>query len=537
MTETVGRKVGVAEEVMKEATSFLAVPRGILSRQWPWWTAGVLTGLAEVINFAYKHKFIGVTSGMARMLAAVESTLTGGSLIATKPDYQPNINRIILGALVAAYVFAWLERDLRSWVVYPKPMLVTTAIGAFLFAWGTRIAGGCTLHHLLGGFPAFNLKSIVVMSVSTLGVFTGFIILRALRVTPYFKAQDTKWYVSFAKKAGTADGLTLKIGYNPGKDLLRLTLYAFWVVFAVVIIYNAFFGNTYAVEMGWADSLEKTRIYKHMIRAGTIDDILILLSIGALLGIAVAKTGIGTECALINPEFGIMLSKNEKKVARQWRIPFHLRTTFLSMGPLVALAIHIIVAGLAFWAGFTFFGILEKHNWFVEQGFTAKVMRNIPNLPLDLLGGFMLGLGTIFMLGCEFRNYARTGLLYITGLLIWPFFYLGYLPYTLARDFWDSIWLDPKWAYASTTFVPALITENETLQSLIWLLWILLWVGVLVWALRFGAKNLGVNIKDLLVKDNDVLAVERLARISSNEKEYKELMSIEEEVSKSAAPA
>ena len=65
-----------------------------LKRQWPWWTAGVLTATAEIINFLFlplghpKHKFVGVTSGMARMLAGVESTLFGGSLIATKPDYQ-----------------------------------------------------------------------------------------------------------------------------------------------------------------------------------------------------------------------------------------------------------------------------------------------------------------------------------------------------------------------------------------------------------------------------------------------------------------
>lgn len=52
-------------------------------------------------------------------------------------------------------------------------------------------------------------------------------------------------------------------------------------------------------------------------------------------------------------------------------------------------------------------------------------MRNIPNLPLDVFGGFLLGLGTIFMLGCEFRNYGRTGLLYITGLLIWPYLLSG----------------------------------------------------------------------------------------------------------------
>jgi len=393
--------------------------RGWLRSQWPWWTAGLLTGLAETINYAYKHKFIGVTSGMARMYAAIESTITGKSLIATKPDYQPEIQWIIIGALLAAYAFAMLEGEFRSWVKYPKAMLATTAIGAFLFAWGTRVAGGCTLHHLLGGWPAFNLKSLVVMAVATVATLIGFLILKKLRVTPYFKSQDTLWYVEYAKKRGTSDGLTLDENYNPRKDLLRLALYAFWIFFAVVIAYNAVFGNDYAVQMGWAETLEETKIYKTMLTTGHLESIAILLVIGALLGIAVAKTGIGTECALINPEFANMLAKDEEKAARFWKVPFHLRTTFLSLGPAQALALHMVIAGAAFLVGFAFFDIMEKHHWFASvHGFDPKVMRNIPNLPLDMFGGFLLGLGTIFMLGCEFRNYARTGLLYITGLLI-----------------------------------------------------------------------------------------------------------------------
>jgi hypothetical protein len=96
-----------------------------LKRQWPWWTAGLMTAIAEIINYTLlplghpKHKFIGVTSGMARMLAGVESTLFGHSLIATKADYQPSLQWIIIGALIAAFVLAWLEGEFRSWVRYP----------------------------------------------------------------------------------------------------------------------------------------------------------------------------------------------------------------------------------------------------------------------------------------------------------------------------------------------------------------------------------------------------------------------------------
>jgi len=119
-----------------------------LRRQWPWWTAGVLTGLAEVINYTLiplghpKHKFIGVTSCTARMYAAFETTLFGGSLIATKADYQPSIQWVIVGAMIAALVSAWLEGEWRTWVKYPKPILFLTVLGGALFARTRRLQPG-----------------------------------------------------------------------------------------------------------------------------------------------------------------------------------------------------------------------------------------------------------------------------------------------------------------------------------------------------------------------------------------------------------
>ncbi|MGQ4834676.1 MAG: YeeE/YedE thiosulfate transporter family protein [Candidatus Asgardarchaeia archaeon] len=514
----------------------------IFKKQWPWWMAGVATGLAEAINFWLipshgKHEFIGVTTGMAKMLAGFESTLFGTSLIATKPDYQPTIQWIILGAILSGIVLSWLEGEFRDWAVYPKKFLLFTALGAFMFALGTRIDGGCTLHHLLGGWAAMNIKSYVVMITATIAAMIGFYLLSKLGLVQYFKAQETKYYVKEVQSRGWAGGLTLVNDYDPKKDWIRLALYAFWVIFGLAIIYNAIFGNYYAVKMGWAASLEETQIYHAMLTLENLPKIILLLIVGGLLGAAVAKTGFGTECAILNFEMGQIMAKDEKAFARKWKTPFNLRTLFIGMLPFTAFAVHIIIASTAFFIGFAAFGIMEGHHWFLSMGVNEHTMRNVPNLPLDILGGFLLGMGTIFMIGCEFRNYGRTGLLYITGLLIWPFFYLGYLPYTLARDFWDGIMTDPRWVYSPTTFLPALITPDPTGQAIIWLLYILLWVVLLYWGLRFGAKHLGVTITDLLTKNSEELYLARIKKLEQEHpEEFAEIDKLEKELAQTATP-
>jgi len=422
--------------------------KSLFKRQWPWWTAGLMTGTAEVINYLFiplghaKHKFVGVTSGMARMLAGAESTVFGGSLIATKADYQPSIQWVIIGALISALVFAWLEGEVRSWVKYPKTMLISTAFGAFFFAWGTRVAGGCTLHHLLGGFAA---------------------------------------------------------------------------------------------------SFEKTKLFKAMLSIKNLPNILLLLVIGVLLGASVAKTGFGTECGLINPELGVIAQRGERKGADFLRMPFSIRTVFVSYQPFAALSLHLVIIGTVIFLGFSFFGIMEGHHWatkaFAEQyaqniGMhfhnTGVSIRTMTSLSMDIFGGFLLGIGTFLMIGCEFRNYGRTGLLYITGLLIWPFFYIGYLPYTLARNFWDGLMGSSP--YTSTTFFPAILAPNShTAQVIIYALYLLLWAGAFVWAVKKGAKNVGVTPKQLLTMNSESMYLARLEKIKA-EGDFEELDTVEKEL-------
>ena len=513
-----------------------------LKRQWPWWTAGLLTATAEIINFLFlplghpKHKFVGVTSGMARMLAGVESTLFGGSLIATKPDYQPAIQWVIIGAMIAALVLAWLEGEVRSWVKYPKASLAFVALGAFLFAWGTRVAGGCTLHHLLGGFAAMNIKSWVVMFSATVGALIGFVILRNLNLSQYFKSQETMWFTLEAAKRGWVDGLP---GSDKVKDSkgIRYALYAILLIIIAVVFYNALAGNDYAVRV-FGVEFEKTKIYGSMLTAKNLPNIIMLMIVGALLGVSVAKTGFGTECGLINPELGREAEQGEAVAARRWRIPYSLRTVFISYQPFAALSLHIFLTGLVMFLAFAFFGIMEGHHWATEA-FAANYVgpefhhigtsiRENTTLSMDIFGGLLLGLGTIFMIGCEFRNYGRTGLLYITGLLIWPFFYLGYLPYTLARDFWDGLMASGH--YVPTTFFPALVApKSPAIQALIYALYLAFWLYMFIWAFKRGARNIGVQTGDLFKMSSEDMYLARMEKLQA-EGRWDEVVELEKEL-------
>jgi hypothetical protein len=266
-----------------------------------------------------------------------------------------------------------------------------------------------------------------------------------------------------------------------------------------------------------------------------------LVFVGILLGISVAKTGFGTECGLINPELGAIAEKGEKKGADFLRMPFSIRTVFVSYQPFAGLSLHIVITALAIFIGFAFFGIMEGHHWATKafaENYAQNVglefhksgiaIREMTSLSMDIFGGLLLGVGTFLMIGCEFRNYGRTGLLYITGLLIWPFFYVGYLPYTLARDYWDGLMGSSP--YTSTTFFPAILApDSYSAQIVIYFIYILIWAGAFIWAVRKGAKNVGVTPGKLLTLNSEGMYLARLKKIEA-EGNLDELDSIEKEL-------
>lgn len=161
--------------------------RRMLTRQWSFFWAGIGFGIAQVIfivtnwwdraaaGLAASSVPITVTTDLGRMFRAMELgiynlfalpdfQLYGNSIdgIASGGVFQPGIGWPIVGMMIGGALVVAFEREHRAWVKYSTKMLVLSFIGGVVFSYGTRLAGGCTLNHLLGGLPMMaDRKSVV----------------------------------------------------------------------------------------------------------------------------------------------------------------------------------------------------------------------------------------------------------------------------------------------------------------------------------------------------------------------------------------
>jgi len=136
----------------------MSIPiKRLLTRQWPFWLGGFFVGLAEIIFYYRYDMFIVVTTGFAQMYAVSEEYLFGIDWVARL--YEPGIHWVIIGAVLGARLVAVAEGESRAWVRYHWRMLALSFIGGILFSFGTRIAGGCTTHHFIGGIPSMSIAS------------------------------------------------------------------------------------------------------------------------------------------------------------------------------------------------------------------------------------------------------------------------------------------------------------------------------------------------------------------------------------------
>jgi hypothetical protein len=73
--------------------------------------------------------------------------------------------------------------------------------------------------------------------------------------------------------------------------------------------------------------------------------------------------------------------------------------------------------------------------------------------------------------------------------------------------------------YSPTTFFPALIFPgSKMLQALVWFLWAAFWLWVFWWAMRRGAKNVGVQPGDLFRMNSEDMYIARLNKLEKEGK-------------------
>lgn len=451
--------------------------RNILTRPWSFVWGGFLVGLAEVIHFVKYGIPIPVTTGLAKMFGAIEENVTGTDFITR--TYSADIHWIVVGIILGASLVTLAERETKTWVRYPFRSVFLAFLGGAIFGFGTRIAQGCTTWHYLGGIPAMSLTSLVVALVSIPFAYLAFLVMAKLNVGGFMKHQEVKATVQKCVELGYR---TDTVGYDPGhkpyRDPVRIGLTAFFVLFAVSVIWTASRGEApnSIGELPWSGVLVKGLV-------------------GFLLGFGIAKSGFGTECAVMAPKSLLFKPKHFEamKVARITQI------MFTGLMPFAGLLVAILMLNLAIlitWIGLGWDVpvVVEagKYKWGFHLG--------------HLVGGPLLGIGSVLMIGCEIRTYARLGMGYLTGLAALPGFLVGYLPYTLYKEELDAVFFSR--GFIEERNMLSLLPADPSIQYSFAVFYTGLLAALLVWAIRKGSQVARVTPGEYISKSTDEVFLE-----------------------------
>ncbi|MCK5717505.1 MAG: YeeE/YedE family protein [Thiomargarita sp.] len=446
----------------------------LLKNQWPFWLGGFFVGLSEIIYYFRYDSFIVVTTGLAQMYAVSEEYLFGINWVAQL--YEPGIHWVIIGAVLGARLVVIVEGESRAWVHYHWRILLLAFIGGMMFSFGTRIAGGCTTHHFMGGLPAMSIASWVVLLTGIPFAFLAFKIALVFDMGGHFRHQDT--HATARKYCDHPDHPHpgYKPEYKPWRNPLHIGLTLFLLVFMLVPLYFAFFTEEIigaVADIGW-------------------EEVTWLMVVGLILGFGIGKCGFGTECSVMAPESIF----TNKEFYRKGGVPMATYTMFRGMLPLQGFMVAIVM-----------FNLFILAFWMLDMG-------SIPNASGDeglywghILGGPLLAMGAIFMIGCEVRTYARLGMGYATALAALPGFYVGYLPYTFFSEQIDAV----VFGEGLTEFITLPEWASYTLggSEYAWaILYSLLLIGILIFSFEYGRRFLKTSMRHILTHNTDQLVYE-----------------------------
>lgn len=492
-----------------------------LTKQWSFIWAGAVFGIAQIVYVigsmwpawqagdTPKFKPMTVTSDLGKSFRAIEvwlsntfgftdpqiygtSEIFNGEAVSNGGAFYPGIGWIIFGMLIGGMLVAYFEKDSKVWVKYSKKMLWTSFIGGIIFSYGTRLAGGCTLNHLLGGVPMMSIHSLVAIVFMSLGGLSAFLFMGKVGLAGNFKHQNVKEYSKAAyEKGDLAESFNYDPDYNPKKRP------AFWIGMVFLVL---FFGVTVYGGLFAPDSLghlvdDVIKPFNKSIADDGLPYVLLTLSAGILAGFAMAKSGFGTECALVSAEAGWMINKNEEKYAKMG-LPKITRTLFKGLLPLqgVVTAWIITLGALIF-----FWGILGYTHGFggsVKYQLTAGVP----------IGGFLLGAGAVLLIGCEIRSYMRLGLGYLNTWIGFIGFAVGYLPFTIFYDEHKAFLANTVWV--EKYIWPELFTDSKGGQVAIAVIFFFALIALLRFLIKKGAEMTNTSEDSIINKNTEELQAE-----------------------------
>ncbi len=482
------------------------------SRQWSFFWAGITFGVAQVvymiglwIESVQAGKKAGltpitVTTDLGNMFRGLE---VGFYWLFNLPDFQlygkaingvsatggafvPGIGWPILGMAIGGWLVARAERESRTWVYYPTRVLVISFIGGMLFSYGTRLAGGCTLNHLLGGIPLLNIHSFVTVAFMALGGALAFMIMSKTGMAPYFKHQETK---SYALENDVGERATYREGYVP----MRRVIYWVSLAFAIAMLGTALLGGLFNPE-----SLQHLKSGKMIAFAKSVDAkgwfyVVLTLGAGIIGGFGMAKSGFGTECALVAAEAGQMMKRDDQRYAVMG-VPRITRTLMRSYLPMIGIIASWLVMLGFIMLSWVFLDVGPKFSGDIKYQTTAG----------NLIGGMLLGMGAVMLIGCEIRSYMRIGLGYLNTWVGFMGFAVGYLPYTLFLQGHESF-LKSTLMVETYHFYQLFSPDSILGQKVVLGLWWFALLGLMVFFVRLGVRTTGAPAESIIHKNTEDL--------------------------------
>jgi len=483
-----------------------------LTSQWSFFWAGITFGVAQVIYMiglwaqsvqsgkAAVLKPITVTTDLGKMFRGLEVAIYNlfalpdfelyGKAIegvaATGGAFIPGVGWPIVGMMIGGWLVARAERESRTWAYYPTRVLVISFLGGMLFSYGTRLAGGCTLNHLLGGIPLLNIHSFITAGFMAIGGAFAFMLLSKTGMASYFKHQETKSYVT-GNDAG--ESATYRSGYWGGSRLI------YWISLAFVV---AFFGVAIFGGLFNPESLEHLKNGQLVAFSKSIDAkgwfyVATTLFAGIVGGFGMAKSGFGTECALVAAEAGEMMKRDDERYAKMG-VPRITRTLMRSYLPVIGI--------VASWVVMLGFIVIVWFLFDVGPGFSGAL--KYQTTAGNLIGGLFLGAGAVMLIGCEIRSYMRIGMGYLNTWVGFMGFAIGYLPFTLFyaehKEFLNSTLLIETYKWYEYIF-----PDNILGQKIVLGLWWVALIGLLVFVIRRGVRSTGTSSQSLMHKNTEDL--------------------------------
>lgn len=479
--------------------------------QWSFFWAGIVFGVAQIAYMValWVHSWdkgkeavstpITVTTDLGKMFRGMEMwlydlfrlpdfQLYGTSMdgIANGGAFVPGVGWPIVGMMIGGFIVAKLERESRAWVKYSPRILAISFLGGILFSYGTRLAGGCTLNHLLGGLPMMSIGSTFTVVMMGIGGAMAFLLMSKLNVASNFKHQETKSYVS---NNDAGESMLYDPNYRPTRRPIYWIALAFVVVFFGVAIWGGLFNpeSLQHLKKGEMEAFGKS------IAGSGWFFFIGTLAAGIIGGIGMAKSGFGTECALVAAETAESMTKKDGYYARLG-VPRITRTLMRGYVPIIGVAASWVVM-LGFMVGaWVFFGIKPGFEDGLKEQFTAG----------NLAGGLLLGMGAVLLIGCEIRSYMRIGLGYLNTWVGFMGFAVGYLPYTLYEkahiQFQQATLFTPTYKWYQLAFPNDIAMQQAMLFG-----WLALIVLFLAFLIRRGMRNTGVDRGTLLNKSMENL--------------------------------